>query len=169
MSIFRTCICCKIDKPATEEFFYKDKNRPLGLMYRCKECDRNRKDRRSWEKRKQNFTDEQKERLKENKRKYNKTEAGKSRIHAASYALFDKTRGYENDIKHQDITNVKLEKCIYCGYPATGFDRIDNNLGHTKINCVPSCKECNIARMNNFTHEEMFVLGAAIKQVKDNR
>ncbi len=36
-------------------------------------------------------------------------------------------------------------------------------------NCIPCCKECNVARMNNFTHEEMLIIGQAIKAVKENR
>ncbi len=36
----RICQICKTEKPLTE--FYKDKNKLLGLMYRCKPCHRNR-------------------------------------------------------------------------------------------------------------------------------
>lgn len=38
MCTTRICNTCKKEKLATSEFFYKDKNKPLGLMYRCKEC-----------------------------------------------------------------------------------------------------------------------------------
>lgn len=48
-------------------------------------------------------------------------------------------------------------------------DRIDNNIGHTKLNVVPCCYTCNTARNNNFTHNEMFILGETIKQIKLNR
>ena len=47
----RKCIVCKIEKPATVDFFHKDKNRPLGLMYRCKECEKKRKDKRIYHER----------------------------------------------------------------------------------------------------------------------
>ena len=47
--------------------------------------------------------------------------------------------------------------------------RIDNTKGHTKENCVPCCIECNIARGNNFTYEEMKRLGKTIKEIKTLR
>ena len=49
------------------------------------------------------------------------------------------------------------------------IDRIDNSKGHTKDNTVPCCYECNCARNNNFSFEEMKVLGKTIKQIKENR
>lgn len=61
--------------------------------------------------------------------------------------------------------------CTYCGdtQEEIGCDRIDNSKGHTKDNVVPACKTCNVSRMDNFTHEEMLVLGKTIKQIKINR
>ena len=53
---YRICIKCKETKPLTEEFFYKDKNRKEGLMYRCKLCDKQRKETRIWAERKNKFT-----------------------------------------------------------------------------------------------------------------
>lgn len=34
--------------------------------------------------------------------------------------------------------------------------------------CV-TCKECNVARMNNFTYDEMKIIGLSIKKIKENR
>lgn len=36
-------------------------------------------------------------------------------------------------------------------------------------NVVPCCYDCNCARNNNFTHEEMFILGKTIREIKNNR
>ncbi len=58
----------------------------------------------------------------------------------------------------------------YCGDTnRIGLDRIDNSKGHTKDNTVPCCYECNCARNNNFSFEEMKILGKTIKQIKESR
>lgn len=68
------------------------------------------------------------------------------------------------------IDNIIKQKCTYCSDTnRIGADRIDNNKGHTKCNVVPCCYECNCARNNNFTHEEMKVIGETIKKIKENR
>lgn len=68
------------------------------------------------------------------------------------------------------IENIIKKPCVYCGDTRrVGCDRIDNHFGHTKDNVVPCCYECNCARNNNFTHEEMLILGKAIKQIKEQR
>jgi len=164
MLIYRKCTSCKVDKPCTHQFFYKDKNRYLGLMYRCKECDKLRKDLRK--NRYKNFTEEQKDKHKVLAKEYRKTKKGKSIFGAKAYQEFDKKKGLENNITQHDILKILDTPCTYCGFPSTGFDRINNNLGHILENCVPCCRECNTARMNNFTYEEMKVLGKAIREVK---
>lgn len=68
------------------------------------------------------------------------------------------------------IDNILTKKCIYCGdNKRIGCDRIDNKLGHTKNNVVPCCIECNTARNNLFSFEEMKVLGKTIREIKQNR
>lgn len=66
--------------------------------------------------------------------------------------------------------NILWHPCVYCGdWDFVGCDRIDNNKGHTKDNCVPCCHLCNITRGNRFTHEEMIIIGESIKLVKEIR
>ena len=68
------------------------------------------------------------------------------------------------------IENIINKPCYYCGDThRIGCDRIDNSKGHTKDNVVPCCFECNCARNNNFTVDEMKIIGQAIKKVKEAR
>ena len=68
------------------------------------------------------------------------------------------------------IENILTKPCVYCGDThRIGCDRIDNNKGHTKDNVVPCCIECNTARNNYFTYEEMRVLGRTIAEIKKKR
>lgn len=165
----RKCVSCKEEKPATNEFFYKDKNRSLGLMYRCKTCDSARKDNRTWKQRVSVMSPESKDKMKNRMSKYNTSSKGRAMHLAVQYRNFDKDKKLENNITKEDILEVRTKECIYCGFPATGFDRVDNKLGHIKDNCVPCCKECNVARMDNFTQEEMFILGKTIREIKQKR
>ena len=64
--------------------------------------------------------------------------------------------------------------CFYCGLDnnsiyGSGLDRLDNSKGYVEGNIVSCCKECNSARMDNFSPEEMRVIGRAIREVKLTR
>ena len=90
----------------------------------------------------------------------------------SSYNNADKKKGFEKSDLNIDwfIDNVFSSKCIYCGDDSRiGLDRIDNTKPHTKSNVTPCCYDCNVARSNNFTHEEMKIIGKSISEVKANR
>lgn len=72
---------------------------------------------------------------------------------------------------YEFIKIIKENECIYCGDDSNkiGFDRIDNNLGHTLNNIVVCCEICNMTRGNRFTHIEMIEIGQVIKKIKNNR
>lgn len=162
----RVCITCKVEKQLTREFFYRDKNRLCGFMYRCIECDKSRIKKIV---RYSDLTDEQKLRAKKYKEKYAKGGMGRAISTLVAYRVFDKDKGLATDIDRFDVFEAREALCTYCGFPATGLDRKDNRIGHTKANCVPCCGDCNTARMNNFTHEEMLLIGETIRMVKARR
>lgn len=68
------------------------------------------------------------------------------------------------------IEHILTQPCVYCGdTKRIGCDRVDNSKGHTKDNVVPCCVECNTARSNNFTFDEMKIIGKTIKSIKEQR
>ena len=89
----------------------------------------------------------------------------------SAYKCKDKKHGREFSISREFMYDVVFNKrCIYCGDTENvGLDRIDNTKGHTEDNVVPCCYECNVARGDNFTHEEMFEIGKAIRLIKELR
>jgi 5-methylcytosine-specific restriction endonuclease McrA len=175
--ISRACVICKIIKPLNSDIFVKCKGRPYGLAYECKECSRIR----SKEKYKQfprkdrysKMTPAQKARKYEWTNNYKRnTLNGKTIARKKSYMSTDAKKGRVCDLTNDFLSNLLQKPCVYCGetdISKMGCDRIDNNLGHIIANVVPCCDECNIARFNHFSYEEMMIIGAAIRIVKDNR
>lgn len=87
-----------------------------------------------------------------------------------AYKLSDKKKGFGFNITLDFMREEARKGCTYCGHTERiGLDRIDNTRGHELDNVVPCCYECNCARMNNFTHQEMFVIGKAIKNIRESR
>lgn len=89
----------------------------------------------------------------------------------SSYKLKDwkSNREYNLD-KEWFINNILKKECIYCGSKEKiGCDRIDNSKGHTYDNVVPCCYVCNCARNNNFSFDEMKILGKTIKKIMEDR
>ena len=151
----KICCICKCEKPISDFYFLKTENR---LSSYCKYCDSHRK---------KNLNPKKLIRNKE-KAKILYRE-NKPFFVLKDYRKYDKKRGFINDLTIEYVSEQLERPCVYCGYPSTGLDRIENTLGHMRSNCVPCCRECNVARMDNFTHQEMFIIGLAIKQIKDNR
>lgn len=82
----------------------------------------------------------------------------------SSYKIKDKKKRFDFDLNIEWlIENILFKNCSYCGTDKyIGCDRIDNNKGHTKSNVVPCCVKCNTVRGNNFTYDEMKILGETI-------
>lgn len=147
-----------VDYPATKKChkckvylsldnFSKDLGRPDGVRATCKEC------------------------TNAALRAYRRTEEGHMKDLLRQYTQTDKKRGLMCDLTLGFIKeNITSQPCIYCGdTKKIGCDRLDNNKAHTKDNVVPCCFDCNTARNDNFTHEEMLVLGETIRAIKEER
>lgn len=102
---------------------------------------------------------------------YKKEIRSKASRMCSSYKIKDKKRRFYFDIDTDwIIDNILFENCTYCGIDKfIGCDRIDNNKGHSKDNVVPCCFTCNTARNNNFSFEEMKILGKEIGRIIENR
>jgi len=171
-STHRQCTRCREVKVLTSEAFPLDKQRPFGFGYVCRLCERAR----SLEKNKRYprigryslMTEQQRRRVRDNDRKYSKTPNGIAISYANAYKKADAKKGLENDIDWRWIaSNIFGRACYYCGDSRQiGCDRIDNSIGHLKTNVVLACGDCNVARSNRFTHQEMRAIGAAIRLVK---
>ena len=81
---------------------------------------------------------------------------------------------------------VSTTECHYCGrtvvWPERAFvktarrqyarsskayylDRINNDVGYTKSNCVVCCTTCNAIKGNTLTYEEMLILKPSLKKL----
>ncbi len=173
----RKCTKCKVHKELNSENYVKDKNRKCGFSYRCKPCDHAygkqkylvnpRKGR--W---KLYTAEVKKKRIEVNKLYLRTTLVGRSLNLIHKYKIYDKNKGYEFDLTKEFFIKILQGSCVYCGesrLEKLGCDRLDNSKGHTMANCVSCCDECNTARSDHFTFEEMKIIGEAIRIVKTNR
>lgn len=66
---------------------------------------------------------------------------------------------------------IVQQPCRYCSMAnnrsGVGLDRLDNKIGYMSSNVVSCCVECNVARGNNFSVDEMVkYIGPAIRIAK---
>lgn len=69
-------------------------------------------------------------------------------------------RGYGDFLLNfEEFQQLVTSPCHYCKHinleEALGIDRVNNDLGYTKENCVPACWRCN--RMKHFYHPDFFL------------
>jgi hypothetical protein len=81
------------------------------------------------------------------------------------YMRCDLKNGFAHDLTVDDVIRAKGCACTYCGRAASGMDRIDNSVGHTKANCVPACLRCNWMRGRYISHETMLQVGALLEEI----
>jgi hypothetical protein len=166
---YRVCSCCKKEQELISTNFCSDKNRKSGFSYRCKKCDAIKKDNRK--ERYKKLSEEQKEVYKSKNRKYTSEGLGRATSLICAYRKVDKKKGQVCNLDREFMmTQIFNKSCIYCkSIQNIGCDRIDNTIGHIKTNVVPCCRICNTTRMNNFSHEEMFLLGEVIQKINKNK
>jgi len=81
-------------------------------------------------------------------------------IHYKHYITGSLKRGYGDfQLNFEEFQTLVTSPCHYCkninDKEANGIDRVNNDLGYTKGNCVPACWKCN--KMKHFYHPEFFV------------
>jgi hypothetical protein len=59
-------------------------------------------------------------------------------------------RNMDFSLSADDVIALVTSVCDYCGYTdeghVNGIDRVDNNVGYLKSNCVPCCARCNYVK-----------------------
>jgi hypothetical protein len=83
-------------------------------------------------------------------------------------------RGYGDfQLNFDDFKELVTSPCHYCKIKkeseAIGIDRVNNDIGYVKENCVPACWKCN--RMKHFYHPAFFIEKCKIiakKLIPDN-
>lgn len=71
-----------------------------------------------------------------------------------------RNRGIKFDLSFDDIKTIADSNCFYCGnepeprklkdeyFYCNGIDRLDSSIGYILENCVSSCKQCNLAKLD---------------------
>lgn len=165
---YRRCYKCLVTKALTIAFFSHEQSRPLGFAYVCKACDK-LKPRNPRPFRWVNATTEQRANKAAWQRRYAKTAIGWASRIISGYRKTDRAKDYTFDLTKDFVLSHLDSSCAYCGDVISGFDRIDNSLGHTQANVLPCCATCNLVRMDNFSVIEMKELGRAIGWIKRSR
>lgn len=96
-----------------------------------------------------------------------------------SYKRNAANKGNSFDLSKEDMINYFESDCYYCNrapykifkqkggygeYTYNGIDRLDNNLGYSKENCVSCCSECNY--LKNKYHVNDFL--KLIRMISEN-
>jgi hypothetical protein len=88
----------------------------------------------------------------------------------SAYKNKDKKKNRTFDLTLNNMLEIVKQKCVYCGDDKNiGCDRLDNKLGHTLLNIVPSCYTCNVTRGDQFSYTEMLKIGEIISKIKKDR
>ena|ERR1039458_6966363 len=87
-------------------------------------------------------------------------------VGVARYNHVDLTLSFE-----EFLSFVKIKECHYCGAPIHWsetkgnyhLDRMNNARGYHADNLVVSCKRCNAAKSDHFTHPEWLAIGKIVR------
>lgn len=95
----------------------------------------------------------------------------KNRLRNARNRAMD--RGLSFDLTLEEYAILVSAPCTYCGGPlpktGSGLDRIENDKGYSRMNCIPCCDACNTARGARWSVEQMVkFIGPAIRQARES-
>ena len=66
-----------------------------------------------------------------------------------SYLKRANSKGFGFNLTEAHFEELENSICVYCGDPATGFDRIDSSKGYLDNNVAPCCKVCNTMKWSH--------------------
>lgn len=135
----KTCSRCKEQKPALDYYKHPDGR----CRSQCKVCEnRYRPEQKKW------LNPAAKERAAAKARRLRR-DASKVPQHVLKDSrATDRKRGIPNDLTLEFVRETLNNPCCYCGETKLrmSLDRVDNSIGHTQANVVPSCIRCNFIR-----------------------
>jgi len=164
ITLTKVCPRCKEKLLLSADNFYPCKDKKSGFRPHCISCCKLLA-KTGWGK-----TSKEAKARKNYVRKYELSQRSNALLN--SYKRRDKKNNQEFDLDKPFVVKMLSSKCAYCGdnyMPNLGLDRVDNFKGHIKSNVVTCCYECNTARSNNFSYEEMKEIGLIIKEIKLRR
>ncbi|MFC8685920.1 HNH endonuclease [Brevibacillus porteri] len=172
----KACTKCKAAYPATEEYFYKDKNRKDGLNSWCRDCfkENSRKyavdNKEEYMAYKKQWYKKNKERLKEKQKIIDRNLGDFKRQYASKWRKNNKNKikTYNEKRRSQRKHNITQKEwiacktffqfeCAYCGLSEDDHKNKYRNQGLHKEhvifngrndlkNCIPSCHSCNSSK-----------------------
>ncbi len=167
----KVCTRCSTEKP--QEEFYKQVGGKLGKSSHCKPCRKNTtrlwntKNKASLDEKRRAWHVNNRERSRKQSRDWAKKNTRKMVYRSITHR--DRKRGFSS-FTYEEYIAFQGEPCHYCGFLSTGWDRIDNSIGHVVSNVVPACVLCNLTRGDRWTFAEMETyIGPAIRMARGNR
>ena len=166
----KTCTMCNTPKPATPEYFYRDKKHRDGLAYECKECKSKRQ--KAWmknggyEKCKKNRKEKTQHRTALNMLRFSVKRVGKRKFLLGEAG----TPEAEAYIKYlETITHCPdcAKELVWHGannHESASFDRIDSAGDYTKENVRVVCKHCNVKKSDHPVDEWVGLLKVRVEK-----
>lgn len=164
IKLTKVCPRCKQKFPLNAKHFYPRKDRSFGFRPHCISCCKELS-KTGWGK-----TSKEAKDRKNYVRKFDLHQRANALM--STYRRTDAKKGLAFNIDKITMLRRLDSECVYCGdsyMPNLGLDRVDNSIGHVHSNIVTCCYECNTARSNLFTFDEMKIIGQAIKKIKSTR
>ena len=156
--IMRTCVRCELEKPATPEYFSRERARMDGLNSWCKECRREHNQIYKKENREyhleymRNHYKENKESYAEYSRRYHLKNPEVNRIGAQRRRdRMEQLPHTLTDEEWNDTLEFFNHSCAYCGVSDDSVGKehiipVVKGGGYTQDNIIPACQSCNLSK-----------------------